>query len=295
MNHGADVTKAPRRQDHEARISRVCDYIDRNLDGDLDLATLSDVAAFSRYHFHRLFTAYTGISLARFIQLARMRRASFRLAFDGARQIDIALDAGYDSPEAFSRAFKREFGQSPSQFRAAPEWPNWHSVFRFERPPGPEKTMQVDIQFFEQTAVALIEHCGPAERVLETAADFIAWRKATGLSPVASSRTFGVPHSDPRTTEPDAFRFDICGTHVGAVPDNPWGVKASVIPGGRCAVVRHHGSHDRIDETIYPLYREWLPKSGETLRDFPCFFHYLNFVHEVDECELLTDIYLPLA
>ncbi|WP_337115148.1 AraC family transcriptional regulator [Pseudoalteromonas sp. Hal040] len=61
-----------------------------------------------------------------------------------------------------------------------------------------------------------------------------------------------------------------------------------------CAVVRHNGSHDTISDTVYYLYREWLVQSGEEVRDFPCFFHYLNLIHEVDECDLQTDIYLPI-
>ena len=67
------------------------------------------------------------------------------------------------------------------------------------------------------------------------------------------------------------------------------------IPGGRCAVVRHHGSLDTLANSVWFLYRDWLPASGETLRDFPVYFRYLNFVHEVAEHELQTDIYLPLA
>jgi AraC family transcriptional regulator len=54
------------------------------------------------------------------------------------------------------------------------------------------------------------------------------------------------------------------------------------------------GSHDRLGENIYYLYREWLPGSGEELRDFPLFFHYLNLMPDTPEHELLTDIYLPL-
>ena len=65
-------------------------------------------------------------------------------------------------------------------------------------------------------------------------------------------------------------------------------MKNAVIPAGRCAVVRHLGSHDRIGESIYPLYREWLPESGEELRDFPLFFHYVNLVYDVPEHELIT-------
>jgi hypothetical protein len=73
--------------------------------------------------------------------------------------------------------------------------------------------------------------------------------------------------------------------------DNPFGVTNGTIPGGRCAVVRHHGSHDSLSESARYLYRDWLPASGEELRDFPMYFHYLKFVHQVAVHELLTDIY----
>ena len=59
-------------------------------------------------------------------------------------------------------------------------------------------------------------------------------------------------------------------------------------------VVRHHGAHDRLGESIYPLCRGWLPKSGESLRDFPLYFHYLSLVPGTAELDLITDIYLPL-
>lgn len=73
-----------------------------------------------------------------------------------------------------------------------------------------------------------------------------------------------------------------------------YGVKAGVIPAGRCALIRHLGSHDTLDKSIYYVYREWLPQTDEETRDYPCFFHYVNFIHEVDECDLITDIYIPL-
>lgn len=154
--------------------------------------------------------------------------------------------------------------------------------------------MNVNIVNFETTKVALIEHLGPPERVLETAAKFIAWRKETGLSPVKTSHTYGIPYSDPKTTDPEKFRWDICGTFDGDIPANDYGTKSGTIPGGRCAVIRHLGSYDNVDKGIYAWYREWLPESGEEVRDYPCFFHYVNLIHEVDECDLITDIYFPL-
>jgi hypothetical protein len=74
-------------------------------------------------------------------------------------------------------------------------------------------------------------------------------------------------------TPPELFRFDICGEVDSAVPENPQGVITKRIPGGRCARVRHISSTDRIGESVYPLYRKWLPESGEELRDF--FYNHL--------------------
>ncbi|MCL1093997.1 GyrI-like domain-containing protein [Shewanella kaireitica] len=66
------------------------------------------------------------------------------------------------------------------------------------------------------------------------------------------------------------------------------------MPGGRLATTRHLGSHQQMDNKIYQFYREWLPTSGENLRDFPLFFHYVNLFPEVSESNLITDIYFAL-
>lgn len=154
--------------------------------------------------------------------------------------------------------------------------------------------MEVSVVAFEATKVAVLEHRGPPELLNDSVLRFIAWRKSSQLSPVKTSKTFGIAYNDPERTEPNAFRFDICGSVTEDVPPNPQGVITKTIPGGRCAVVRHLGSRDRVAESIYPLYREWLPQNGEALRDFPLFFDYLNLSSEVPENALITDIYLPL-
>ncbi len=84
-----------------ARMRRVLDHIDRHLDDDLDLETISGVAAFSKHHFQRWFTATCGLSLHRYVQLARLKRASHCLAFRDRHTVTgIAMDAGYDAPDA---------------------------------------------------------------------------------------------------------------------------------------------------------------------------------------------------
>jgi AraC family transcriptional regulator len=276
------------------RFNQVFDYIEKHLDDPLSLEDLSRVACFSKFHFHRQFSEYCGMSVSRYIQLIKLKRASHRLVFNREeRVIDIALDAGFENPESFSRAFKHIFGQTPTAFRKNPAWDLWHTHYQFPKREG-ASSMIVKIVHVESELVAVLEHRGSPTVLNDSVRHFIEWRKATGLSPVETSRTYGVPHDNPDTTPPADFRFDICGSVTEEVPANAQGLITKLIPGGRCAVVRHVGSRDRISESVYYLYRQWLPESGEELRDFPVYFHYLKLGFDQSEFEQQTDVYLPL-
>jgi AraC family transcriptional regulator len=276
------------------RFSRVLDFIDRHLDEPLSVTRLSRAAHFSKFHFLRQFTHYIGVTPNRYIQLARLRRASYRLAFNSLEPItDIALAAGFEHSESFTRAFKGAFGQSPMAFRRAPDWAAWSEQFQFLSS-REIAVMQVKIVDIESVTVAVLEHRGDPALVNDSVQRFIAWRKESGLSPIASSQTYGIAHDDPATTAPQDFRLDICGSVAAPVPANRYGIVTKTIPGGRCAVVRHRGSPDHIAGSVYHLYRNWLPLSGEEPRDFPVYFHYVNLKGEIPEHELLTDVHLPL-
>ena len=283
-----------RQQAYAQRFGRVLDFIDAHLDEPLPAERLCGLAHFSRFHFHRQFCLYVGATPSRYVLLARLRRASYRLAFNPLERItDIALQAGFGHAESFSRAFKEAFGQSPSAFRKNPDWAAWSAQFRFISPREIE-TMQVRIVTVEPVTVAVLEHRGAPALLNDSVQRFITWRKQTGLSPVNSSASYGVAYDDPATTPAQEFRFDLCGAVSAPVPANPQGVITKSIPGGRCAVVRHKGSPDHISGSVYHLYRNWLPRSGEELRDFPVYFHYLNLRTDTPEHELLTDVHLPL-
>jgi AraC family transcriptional regulator len=282
------------RKVYAARINRVIDYISAHLEEELSVEKLSQVAGFSKFHFHRQFSEYTGVTVARLVRLMRLKRASYQLAFNKPyRVIDIALDAGFESPEAFARAFKAVYGQTPTEFRQHPRWEQWDAMNHFPQPKGP-LPMNVEISEFPTTAIAVLEHAGPQALLNASVSRFIEWRKLSGLSPVATNQTFGIPRSDPTTAAPHEFRFDICGSVSGPIPENPQGVVAKSIPGGRCAVVEHIGSTDALGDAVRWLYTEWLPESGEELRDFPFFFHYVKRMPSVAEHEQLTRVYLPL-
>ncbi|GLO46540.1 AraC family transcriptional regulator [Pseudomonas putida] len=276
------------------RFEAVLAYIDSHLEGDLSVNALSRIAHFSAFHFHRQFTAYIGVPVSRYVQLMRLRRAAHQLVASPAISVlEAAFGAGFESPEAFSRAFKRAFGMAPSVFAKAPNWQAWSAVFVVPHL-SRSITMQIRIVDFAETHVAALEHLGAPSLVSESVARFRHWRIQSGQSPVASSRTFGIPYDNPDTTPAHAFRFAVCGEIDEAVQPNDFGVHERVIPAGRCAVIRHTGSPDYIGETIYPLYRDWLPSSNEELRDHPLFFHYLSVYPETPLEQWQTDIYVPL-
>jgi AraC family transcriptional regulator len=152
--------------------------------------------------------------------------------------------------------------------------------------------MDVQIVEFRETPVAAIEHRGSPNREYDTARKFIEWRIANRVPP-DRHRTYGIHYTDPRTTPPADHRMDICVSFDRTVPPNPQGVVKKVLAGGRCAVVRHVGPREFIAAATF-LVDEWLPTSGESRRDNPIFFHYVNVGPDVREHEMITDVYLPL-
>lgn len=279
---------------YKERVHRVIDFIGKHLDEELELDELCRIACFSKYHFHRLFTVYTGVSLQGYIKWLRLKRAAHQLIVYKEEQIiNIALDAGFEAHESFSRAFKQACGQSPSEFRRTPHWE------RFENPPQlqhikGEKIMTVTIKELPAKRLAVMTHRGDPMRLSDTLDKLISWAKEQpiDLKP-KPGEAFGFGYHDPRTVKPEEFRFDLALTVPRDFKLNPPALERT-LPAGRYAVILHKGSRDTIGDRIYSLYRDWLPQSGEEIGDLPCIFCYYNFDHEVAETELLTEIWVLL-
>src|SRR6478752_506978 len=115
---------------YQNQLNKVIAFIGKHLDETITLDQLSDIACFSKYHFHRLFTAFTGLSLQQYIRWLRLKRAAHQLIIDKDQPIiNIAINAGFESHEAFTRVFKKTCGVSPSQFRERADFSYW------EQPP----------------------------------------------------------------------------------------------------------------------------------------------------------------
>jgi len=283
-------------QAYNARLLRVLNHIEGHLEQDLSVEALSGIAAFSKFHFHRQFAATFGIGVYRYVQLARLKRASAKLAYRDEAVLDVALDSGYDGPEAFARAFKRTLGQSPSAFRAKPDWEPWHDTFaplQEIRAMHLKQTFAFDevaIREVDAVPVAELIHHGAPQKIGDTIRRFIEVRKANGLPPQRNA-TYSLFYGDANDS-PDDYRLGLC---VATDRDlSGEGLTANTIPAGRVAVLRYTGFSDDLRDVVWWLYGEWLPQSGEELRDFPIYVQRVKFFPEVAENQAVTDVYLPL-
>jgi len=107
-------------EDYARRVERVHAYLAGHLDRDVDLDHLAGIACFSPFHFHRIYHALQGETVAESVRRMRLHRAALDL-IDGALPIArIAARAGYGSQAAFTRAFRRAYGHAPSAWRSEP-------------------------------------------------------------------------------------------------------------------------------------------------------------------------------
>src|SRR5262245_52664598 len=127
---------AGNRLEYEKRVNRVIDHIREHLADELTLAALARVAAFSPFHFHRIFAAITGETLFEFIHRQRIEKAAGALLSHRDQSVlAVAIDHGFFSAAGFARAFRAHFHMSPTQWRGGGA-ERWQARQRWRRNPG---------------------------------------------------------------------------------------------------------------------------------------------------------------
>jgi len=104
------------------QLEEIDRYIRCNIDQPLTREVLADMAGYSVPHFHRVFIGRKGESAASYIRRLRLRRAGYKLRLGAVDIGEVALAAGYASHAAFGKAFKKQYGVSPSAFRQLGCW-----------------------------------------------------------------------------------------------------------------------------------------------------------------------------
>jgi len=286
-------------KNYQDRFTKIVEYIEANLDKPIDIEHLCRLAHLSKFHFHRQCSANFGMPIMSLVKLLKLKRAAYQLAYRHEKKVlDIALDNGYESHEAFTRAFKKHFFLTPSAFRKEADWSPWQSkyepILKLRTKLMRDKSdFNVEISYFSETLIATLEHRGSPASLGTTIARFIEWRKKNNLPP-SKSRTFNLIYDDPNITPPDQYRFDIGCSVDTEILDKDYGIVSKSIPAGKYAKIRHVGSDDSIGIAVNYLYSTWLQNSSYELRDIPMLFERVSFFPEVPEYEMITDIYLAV-
>jgi len=290
-------------QDYKRRILRVLTHIQQHLDEPLPLDELAALACFSRYHFHRIFKGMVGESVKEYVRRLRLERAAGRLKLGSASVIEIALDAGYESHEAFTRSFKACFGASPSHFRRirraqfalVPSGVHYRpgKTIQHFRSLRRGENMKVEIKQLQPMRVAFLRHVGPYNEVGATWDRLLTILGKDGHLG-GDTMMLGICHDDPEITPPAKIRYDACVT-VGDDFKPTGDIQVQTVAGGEYAITTHTGPYNNLSRTYSEFLGQWLPRSGRELRETPCFEVYLNDPQSTAPEDLLTDIYAPLA
>ena len=289
--------------DYHERILRVLTHIQGHLDGALDLEELARVACFSSFHFHRIFAAMTGETLADHVRRLRLERAATELRAGGRQVIQVALDAGYEAHEAFTRAFKAAYGVAPAEFRratgpiamlAAPSGVHFRPgvpVTTFNTNHITTKIMKVIVKKIKPMRVAYLRHVGPYEETKQTWFDLMAPLSAD--KQIRKRSVFiGMGHDDPSVTPAAELRYDACITvDKEYEPKQP--VELQTITGGDYAVVKNCPV-EKIKDAFQHLYGQWLARSSRELRPAPGFMVFVGVQNGVAPKKQRYDIYMPL-
>jgi AraC family transcriptional regulator len=288
--------------DYFEQLHRCVVFVESHLDEDIGFRDVASQAAYlSPWHFHRVFEAVLGLTVTEYIRERKLTAAAYRLVESDARIIDIALASGYESQEAFSRAFKRRFGTAPGAYRER----RIHASIPARQPYSMEALramtggidMEPTIVWKDSfTIVGLEGHTSQANNRIPALWQAFVQREREVADPVPGNRCYGVcEYKDFRTMDENTEWTETVGLEAYGKKPLPKGMVKKTVPSMRYAVFSHKGSLDTLGETYDYIYKTYLPKSGLALAQADDFEYYDQRFNPGDPAHSEMFIYIPLA
>lgn len=276
------------RTNYAKRLARVTAYIYEHLDEEIDLAVLAEVACLSPWHWHRIYHALYGETVATTVRRLRLQRASGDLANTTLTIEQVARRAGYETVSAFSRAFRAAYGMPPVRYREQ----GGHARFSDPAHEGDPGMFSVEIQRLPELRLAAISHVGSYMEI-GRAFDQLYGTLAERGQITPGVRSVGVYLDDPSAVAEDHLR-----AQAAIVVDDGFALapplEPAVVRGGVYAVLRYKGPYSDMRAAYNWLFGEWLVRAGHEADDAPAFEEYLNNPRDTPPTELRTDIHLKL-
>ena len=275
--------------DYVQRINKVVAYINNHLDETLDLKTLANEAALSDFHFHRIFKALKGEAIGGYITRLRLEATARLLRYTALTIEEIAFNIGYETPASLSKAFKKQYGISPTEYRT-----NKDTYIMKKEIINPDLALKtpkiVTLEPKNLIYVALTGAYGSLDygKAYEQLWAVIKAQKlfTKGIESICIS------YDDPKITEGSLQRSDVClAIHKPASPQDE--VSCKTLAGGKYAVFFYQGSYENLSQ-VYDTAVRWVIDHQYTLREEPFFEKYLNDARRTPKEKLKTEIYIPI-
>lgn len=270
---------------NDALIDAAVSYMEAHLKAPLTLRDVAKAVGYSLFHFHRLFLAVTGETPAAFIRRRRLTESARELFEPGKRTIDVALAYQYDSQEAFTRAFRRQFGVTPGQYR----------LHQTGTPPYPIASggSIMEPRIVEKESFTLIGMIYFGENQKGEVGQL--WGEF-------NPRACRIPHRLPGTAYGFCFTDDranpnfwyLAGVPVEQIGEIPAEMVAKTVPAQTYAVFTHRGPVSSLGDTYSEAYRNWLPTSGYELAAHFDFELYDERFEGPEDANSETDVYIPV-
>lgn len=254
--------------DHRDSIQAAVDYIEDRLTEKLTLEEIAAQAMFSPWQFHRMFTIMVGMPVMAYVRARRMTMAAQTLMHTHRRVIEIAQDAGYESQQAFTRAFLKAFGVTPGACRRSRSLPDLlvpQKKWSYER--------SMETMKMEPKLVTIEDFCAAGLSVSTTVDE----NMADSVIPKLWGRFMPYLEKDIDGRLDDRVSYGICdgdgerftylaGVPVGEETAAPDGLSKKRVPGGKFAVFIHQGElgENKLADlylTMQYIYNQWLPES----------------------------------
>ena len=323
-----DIRQKYLREEYTARVNRVIDYIEANINKDLSLGELAEVAHFSAFHFHRIFRAMVDETLNDFIKRIRVEKAATKLVLNPKKSVtEIAFECGFSGSSAFARSFRETYGMSASSWRSQGHLryskngkadskdrqsvsnirqdfdvslhytqATTNQIWRIKMKNKDIQT-NVEVKDMPELNVAYIRHIGPYKGDQELFGrlfnKLMAWAGPRGLLRFPETKIMTIYYDNPDITDESRLRTDACIT----VPEDTQvdgEIGKAKISAGKYAVAHFEITPDQYQDAWNAVYGGWLPESGYQPEDGPCYELYLNDPKEHPEGKHIVDICVPV-
>lgn len=305
------------RIEYRSRINRVMDYIDQHLDQPLELKTIADVAHFSPFHFHRIFTFLIGETPIDYIQRLRIEKAAWKLReAEPQTMTEIAYACGFGSLSLFSRTFRKHFGMTPSQFSKEDKpvysydgnlfSKNGQMLRKNMKHDAPEDSYlcivesnqfyfmkaNIEVKEMPEMKAVYVRHIGAFNQIGEAYGKLFKWAYPRGLYIPNVSKSASVIHDDPSVTEIDKVRQSAC-----IIIEEDVKVDGEIgkltIPGGKYAVGHFELGFADFEKAWNSLCN-WFVESGYQQGDGCTYELYHNDYTTHPQQKHIVDICIPV-